>query len=208
MAKPEKITRIVSVVEPKSMRDAGMQAARTGDSLSKLATWLGANCKGYPNEVSKDDRRLFKDGVFVHYQTVKSPVYLRREGNNLIEQAKPEKFTDMDVTVDVAYATGLTEHQLGALKKSDPALHEVVTKYRNECNVYAGNRWKAVLTFWRAEHSKPRARSSNNTFNETYAAFFDSTAKKLARKRQAGDPTAPTDEKFKLAVRAFWKALA
>lgn len=208
MSKPEKITRIVSVVEPKSLRDAGMQAARTGDGLSTLATWMGANCKGFPNEVSKEDRRLFKDGVFVYYQTVKPAIYLKREGQNLIRQGKPVKFTDLDVTVDVAFATGLTEHQLGALKKTDPALHGVVTEYRNECNVYAGNRWKAVVTFWRAEHAPKRERSSNDSFNEAFTKIFDGTAKKLARKRQAGDPTAPSDEKFKLAVRAFWKALA
>lgn len=200
----------VENTEPVSIRDAGSKAARAGDSLETVARWCHAHMAGFPNEVSKEDRAAFKDGVFVYYQTVKPPLYFKREGKNLVKLGEaPEKFLPEHVTLDVAFATGITGQQLGGLKTVDPALYEEVSAYRDDCNKYASNRWTAVTGCWRRLSATPKERGANKTFHERMTKVFDTMGKSAVTARVSRkDETAPSAEQFKAAVKAFWAALA
>ena len=211
MTKSKQVKQAVQSALPVSIRDAGTRAARAGDSLETVARWCAANIPNFPDDVSKEDRAMFKDGAFIHYQTVKAAQYYRREGKNLIRlDAKPDKFTPDHLTLDVAFATGITGQQLGGLKTTDPALYAEVTDYRDDCNAYASNRWSAVTGCWRRLTAVKRERSATDPWRDRMNAKFDEMGKsaKIAASPARGDVTAPQPDQYKAAVKAFWAALA
>ena len=215
MSKPKSLKGAVQsalslTVEPVSIRDAGSQAARAGDSLERVARWCAAHIADFPSKVSKPDRAAFKDGVFVHYQTVKPAQYYRREGKNMVRlEDKPAKFGPEHLTLDVAFCTSLTGQQFGGLKTTDPEAYKEIAVYRDDCNKYAGNRFAAVVSCHKRLTAEPRPRGATEPFKDRMAKLFDSMAKSAkVAKDSRGDVTAPTPEQFKAAVKAFWTTLA
>lgn len=210
MTKPkDKLVRFTPVAV-KSIRDAGTQAARTGDSLASIANYMAANCsknkdgKGFPDYIGDTERAEFKDGVFVHYQTVRAAQYYVREGSNLVPCAKPAKFGPEHEVIDVSRTTGMTPNDFGKLKTSDRSLYDIVAEYRGACNVYAGNRLRMVIGCYKAMHSVPHARGANKSFHDGMLEEFAKRQKALAKRRKDGDLTCPSDATFKRAEKAFW----
>jgi len=204
--KASKIVKFTPVTVA-SVRDAGCQAARTGDSLASIARWMGSNVAGFPDKISPEDRVAFKDGVFVHYTTVKATEYYVREGTNLVPCSKPAKFGPEHEVIDVARCTGMPAAEFGKLKATDRPLYDVVAAYRNDCNVYAGNRLRMVVGCYKALTSTPHARSANKSFHDGLTEVFEARFKSLKKRRADGDPTAPTDAVYRNAVKAFWKVI-
>lgn len=212
MSKPTKLQVALQTITPKSLRDAGALAARSGDSLYKVGQYCAAHMEGFPGKVSKDDWQAFKEGVFVHYQTVKPAEVYRREGVNLVKLDKdqvPAKLSPDMVKVDVAYATGISSHDLGKLKDSDRALYDVLNPYRQDCNAYASNAFGNVKRSYKATLNKSRSRGTTKPVKERMDEWFTAMATSIKTARDnRGDPTAPSDEAFKRAVKAFWTELS
>lgn len=191
-----------------SLKDLGYQQAKTGDALEDQAQYAIDKITGFPNDVPAEARAELYEGYRLRYNDKHQPVvYAVIDGHYVLasdEHIKNKKVEKIDV--GVAYAFSYTSQEFGKLASTNPALHGLVKRWRDEVADYCSNRLGDLKS--KAKKILNKGQSSSRTtldFSQSMTNVFTAQEKSVKVKQAKGDTTADP-VKFKIAVTAFWKA--
>lgn len=191
-----------------SLKDAGYQQAKVGDSLTTLAQFALDTIKGFPSDLPTESRDELYAGYQMRYnETHPAELYAVINGHYTlatVEQLSSKKVEKVEI--GVAYAFSYSSQEFGKLKNTNPALHGVVKQWRDDTNDYCSNRLgdlKRAAT--KLLNKSKETQRQTLDFAESVKKAFDQLDKSVKVKSGRGDTTADA-VKFKTAVDAFWKA--
>jgi hypothetical protein len=191
-----------------SLKDAGYQQAKVGDSLTTLAQFALDTIKGFPSDLPTESRDELYAGYQMRYnETHPAELYAVINGHYTlatVEQLSSKKVEKVEI--GVAYAFSYSSQEFGKLKNTNPALHGVVKQWRDDTNDYCSNRLgdlKRAAT--KLLNKSKETQRQTLDFAESVKKAFDQLDKSVKVKAGRGDTTADA-VKFKTAVDAFWKA--
>jgi len=192
----------------KSLKDAGYQQAKVGDSLTALAQFALDTIAGFPKDLPAEARTELYAGYQLRYNET-HPAELYAVINGHYTLATPEQLSNKKVEkieVGVAYAFSYSSQEFGKLANTNPALHKLVKGWRDATNDYCSNRLGDLKRAANKLLSKGKdTQRQTLDFAESMTKLFDAQAKSVKVKQGRGDTTADA-VKFKVAVDAFWKA--
>jgi hypothetical protein len=192
----------------KSLKDAGYQQAKVGDSLTALAQFALDTIAGFPKDLPAEARTELYAGYQLRYnETHPAELYAVINGHYTlatVEQLSNKKVEKIEV--GVAYAFSYSSQEFGKLANTNPALHKLVKVWRDDTNDYCSNRLgdlKRAAT--KLLNKGKETQRQTLDFAESVKKAFDQLEKSVKVKSGRGDTTADA-VKFKTAVGAFWKA--
>jgi hypothetical protein len=189
-----------------SLKDMGYQQAKTGDSLTEQAKYAIEKIVGFPQDIPAEAREALYAGYQLRY-TESHPAEVYAVINGHYVKPTPEQLSNAKlekIEVGVAYAYSYSQQEFGKLKTTNPALHGIVKKWREDVGDYCSNRLgdlKRAATKLLAK-DKPRTRTTQD-FVESLTKTFGALEKSVKVKQGRGDTTA-NETKFKVAIKAFW----
>lgn len=192
----------------KSLRDMGYAQAKTGDSLAEQAQFALDMIPGFPADVPAEARAELYSGYQLRFNENRPPVtyavinghYTLATGEQLANK-KAEK-----IEIGVAYAFSYSSQEFGKLASTNPALHGLLKKWRDDVNDYCSNRLgdlkRAATKLLNAGKTQQR---QTLDFAESLKKAFDQLESSVKVKAGRGDTTADP-VKYKAGIAAFWKA--
>jgi uncharacterized membrane protein len=190
-----------------SLKDLGYQQAKTGDSLNSQAEYAIEKISGFPNEISPESRAELYEGYRMRYsENHPATTYAVIDGHYVLatdEHTKNKKIEKIEV--GVAYAFAYSSQEFGKLANTNPALHGLVKKWRDDVADYCSNRLGDLKSKAKKILNKGQASSRTTLdFVQSMTKAFEAQEKSVKVKHAKGDATADP-AKFKTAVTAFWK---
>lgn len=191
----------------KSLKDMGYQQAKTSDSLTIQAQFAIETIKGFPAEVSPEARAEVYAGYQLRYNE-NHPVQTYAVINGHYVLATEEQLSNKKVEkveIGVAYAFSFSSQEFGKLASTNPGLHSVVKKWRDDVSDYCSNRLGDLKRAANKllKKGQPVQRQTLD-FAESVKKAFDQLEASVKVKANKGDTTADT-VRFAQAVAAFWK---
>ena len=189
-----------------SLKDLGYQQAKTGDALEDQAQYAIDNINGFPNEVPAESRAELYEGYRLRYNDKHQPVvYAVIDGNYVLATAEHIKNKKVEkIEVGVAYAFSYSSQEFGKLASTNPAMHGLIKKWREDVADYCSNRLGDLKAKAKKILNKGQASSRTTLdFVQSMNNAFTTQEKSVKVKHAKGDTTADP-VKFKLAVTAFW----
>lgn len=192
----------------KSLRDMGYAQAKTGDSLAEQAQFALDNIPSFPADIPAEARAELYSGYQLRFNENRPPVtYAVINGHYTLATGEQLSNTKVEkIDVGVAYAFSYSSQEFGKLASTNPALHGLLKKWRDDVNDYCSNRLgdlkRAATKLLNAGKTQQR---QTHDFVESMTKLFEAQAKSVKVKAGRGDSTA-SEAKYKLAVAAFWKA--
>lgn len=182
-----------------SLKDGAYKQARATEGVESMAKYVMANCKGFPDEVSKEVIKELNSGYMLRYSerypkktyAVVNDHYLLIDGSNPELENNKEK---VDIGVD--YAFSFSQQQFGKLKSENPYLYSIVQPIRKEVQTYCSNRLGDLKTQVRKLIAKEKGvtRTPTKDFSiwlkETWLDNLETRAKNAKSK---GDVTVDED---------------
>lgn len=192
----------------KSLRDMGYAQAKTGDSLAEQAQFALDNIPGFPADVPAEARAELYSGYQLRFNENRPPVtYAVINGHYTLATGEQLSNTKVEkIDIGVAYAFSYSSQEFGKLASTNPALHTILKKWRDDVSDYSSNRLRelknAATKLLNAGKTQQR---KTLDFAESMTKVFEAQAKSVKVKAGRGDSTAD-EAKYKVAVAAFWKA--
>ena len=191
-----------------SLKDLGYQQAQTGDSLETQGEFALDNIKGFPEEISSEDRESLYEGYRLrHSERHPAKVYAIVNDHYVLATEEQNKNKKVEkVEMGVAYAFAYSSQELGKLKNTNPALHGIVKVIRDDVADYCSNRLGDLKRSAKKILAKRTGSTTTRTtlfFEESMKTIFDAQAKSVKIKEAKRDATA-NSAKYALAVKAFW----
>ena len=191
-----------------SLKDLGYQQAQTGDSLETQGEFALDNIKGFPEEISSEDRESLYEGYRLRHSE-RHPAKIYAVVNDHYILATPEQVKNAKVEkieIGVSYAFAYSSQEFGKLKNTNPALHGIVKTIRDDVGDYCSNRLGDLKRACKRILAKRNGTSTTRTtldFAESMTKLFDAQTKSVKVKEAKRDTTA-NSAKYALAVKAFW----
>jgi hypothetical protein len=191
-----------------SLKDLGYQQASTSDTLESQAQYAIDHIAGFPADVPAEARAEIYEGYRLRCNDNKPPVtYAVIDGHYVLatdEHIKNKKVEKIEV--GVVYAFSYTSQEFGKLANTNPALHGLVKKWRDDVADYCSNRLGDLKSKANKLLKKDQPSTRNTLdFSQSMTNVFTAQEKSVKVKQAKGDTTADP-VKFKIAVTAFWKA--
>lgn len=191
-----------------SLKDLGYQQASTSDTLESQAQYAIDHIAGFPADVPAEARAEIYEGYRLRCNDNKPPVtYAVIDGHYVLatdEHIKNKKVEKIEV--GVVYAFSYTSQEFGKLANTNPALHGLVKKWRDDVADYCSNRLGDLKSKANKLLKKDQPSTRNTLdFSQSMTNVFTAQEKSVKVKQAKGDTTADP-AKFKIAVTAFWKA--
>lgn len=191
-----------------SLKDLGYQQAKTGDTLESQAQYAIEKIAGFPNEIPAEARAELYEGYRMRCADNKPPViYAVIDGHYVLATEEHKKNKKIEkIEVGVAYAFSYTSQEFGKLAGTNPALHALVKKWRDDVIDYCSNRLGDLKSKAKKILNKGQASTrATLDFSQSMTNIFTTQEKSVKVKQAKGDTTADP-VKFKIAVTAFWNA--
>lgn len=163
-----------------SARDLGFQFAAAIDHSASLALLARDVIPGFPDDVPEGGWDDFNAGCILRKADITPARIFVREGVGKYREItgqKAPKGAEI-LKADVGYVMSFSQQQAGALKKSDPELHRIVTAGRTDTNKYVSNTRRRLVATFKAVTAGPRDRSHNKSFTE----WLDDTVAAIVKK--------------------------
>ena len=193
----------VVAVAPTSMKDAGVKAATGLDNSKSVGQWMLDTCPEFIDNPPEAQLAEFVEGVQPRYHDIKgSKHYLRVDG----QMIECEEGTEGSSVMNVHVAFGYSQQDFGKLRQSDPPLHGVIKKIRDDFAGYKFDAIKAVKSSMQKilNAGKPRERSATKDFVVALKDMFDTYDTRAKNAKARGDATAD-QVRFRMARDAFMK---
>ena len=191
-----------------SLKDLGYQQASTSDTLESQAQYAIDHIAGFPADVPAEARAEIYEGYRLRCNDNKPPVtYAVIDGHYVLATEEHKKNKKVEkIEVGVAYAFSYTSQEFGKMANTNPALHGLVKKWRDDVADYCSNRLGDLKSKANKLLKKGQPSTRNTLdFSQSMTNVFTAQEKSVKVKQAKGDTTADP-AKFKIAVTAFWKA--
>ena len=191
-----------------SLKDLGYQQAQTGDSLETQGEFALDNIKGFPEEISTEDRESLYEGYRLRHSE-RHPAKVYAVVNDHYVLATPEQIKNAKVEkveMGVAYAFAYSSQEFGKLKNTNPALHGIIKVIRDDVADYCSNRLGDLKRACKRILAKRNGNTTTRTtldFAQSMLNAFEAQEKSVKVKQAKGDTTA-NSAKYALAVKSFW----
>lgn len=192
---------------PTSLKDAGYQFARAGESSMSKARYVLDRVPGFLDDVPTE----VKGELFAGFQLRKHELegerfYKLADGGNYIPlETVPEGATGI-VCMTINTAMSYSQQEYGKMREADPAKHAIIKPLRDAFSNYASNCMRDLKAAIRriANEGKPRERAANKTFREAMVVMFETFDKRVRTAKDRGDTDAD-QARFRTARDAFWR---
>ena len=192
---------VLGPVTVTSMKDAGYQSAKAGESIASVARYVYSQAPNFTNEVSDEIKTQLRAGFALRWQEL-NPAVTYNESWIPVESGGAHV-----MTVDVCFS--YSQQAFGQLKESDPVKHGIIKGVRDTFNKYASNRMADLKTAVRKIENEGKVKVKAPT--KSFTTYIDETFKDIkARAKTAktrGDDSAPDEIKLRMAIDAFHATL-
>lgn len=184
-----------------SMKDAGYQSARAGESLAAVAAYVKGQYPDFAEKQTDEAMEGLKAGWALRYSEL-------HPGQHYTGEWVPvEKAGPGTVQVTLAYAQSFSQQEFGKLKTTEPQRHAAIGKVREGFSNYVSDRKRVLIAAVKALAVKTRTRVQADDWKTAATKALDSFEKRCKTAAKRGDATAPSPEKYRLAVQRFWETL-
>ena len=203
-AKQTPVAAATSASAPRSLKDAGYQAAQIGEGRAAIARYVLDKCPEFldacPKEVKEE---LFAGFQLRAYELWGDSAYRQGEMGGLVPDATG---APGNIVLNVNVAMAYTGQAFGKLKEENPDLHGLIKALREKFSKYASNCMADLRTACKriVNESSPRERSANKAFTEALRDALTAFGARAKTAQGRGDTTADP-VKFRMAVEAFWR---
>jgi len=118
----------------KSLRDMAYTQALAGDLIENSARYAIDNIQGFPESCPDESKALLIEGYRLRYNERLAPTVIITDGGH-------------ERTLKVEDAYMYTQQAFGALKTSEPILHEALKEIRNKTSAYCSNRFGDLVKY-------------------------------------------------------------
>jgi hypothetical protein len=196
---------------PKSLKDAGYQAAGVYASMAVIAAFVLEQCPDFPDTISSEAKADLIEGFKlrahekwgIDYFTKGDTGAMVKVGNSLDKGfVIPKGAEQMNVMLAYSY----TQQQFGRMKTEDPQGYGILQEWRSRFAKYSSAVLKAIADAARAQlkGDETKTRAAVKAFTDAVKAAFDTLDKRVKTAAARGtDPTA-NEVKHREAVAAYW----
>lgn len=197
------------VVEYKDLESFGFEVAGSSDVLSRNGAYALDNIKNFLDEPAKEDLDSLKTGFRRRYGTNHAPLeYAIIDGNYIPVAQLPVDAKPLErVKISVDYAYSFTQQAIGAMKRENLALYNIIMAYRKAVSQYCTNCMSDLVTAAKREYARRNPETKTRSATLAFSEYLDKTfATMLDRCRSAeargNDPSADV-KLLRDAVAAF-----
>jgi len=195
-----------------SLKDGAYQQAKANDTIRVVARYAINNIVGFPEDIPKESLEQLNEGYLLRWNENNPAItYAIVNGHFVVyDEALHEDYEKRVIGAD--YIMSFSGQAFGALKESEPYLHELLVPIRKKIQTYCSNRVNDLKRVGKqiVKESDPASntRSSIKSFNEVVKEVFDGKNGLVARcktaKKQRND-TEANEAKLTQSINAFMK---
>lgn len=186
--------------DPKSLKDAAYQAARSIEGVESAAKYIRTLCPTFADDQPAEVMEQLDAGWLLRFSEL-NPVkmfYLTDDGKTWVELAQgaaaPEKAAKREI--GVIFAMSYTPQAYGTLKNTDPSLHAIMKPLRDAFSKYRSNRKGDIIRYIRkAERmeSGENPRAATKAFADFVSDTLSNLVTRCKNAKARGDDTANLD---------------
>ena len=194
MAKPATWTS-----DPKSLKDAAYQAARSIEGVEASARYVLSQCPTFSTEQPEEVMEQLDSGWLLRHSELNPPkvYFLSPDGKNWVlpsDGVVPEKSAKKEI--GVVFAMSFTPQAFGTLKNTDSALYQILLPIRTAWSKYKSNRKGDLIRQIKKierEQSGEVVRQPSKAFEEYLADTLSNMITRCKNAKARGDDTANLD---------------
>jgi hypothetical protein len=179
--------------DPKSLKDAAYQAARSIEGVESAARYVRSVCPTFADDQPADVMDELDAGWMLRFSELR-PVdtyFYTDDRKNLVKGDAPKGAASMEV--GIFYAMSFTPQAYGQLKNTDPCLHSVLAPLRTDYSKYRSNRKGDLIRLIRKQEkaeSGEAPRAPTKSFESHLNDTLDDLVKRCKNAKARGDETA------------------
>lgn len=185
--------------DPKSLKDAAYQAARSIEGVESSARYVLSVCPTFSAEQPAEVMEQLDEGWILRHSELNPPkvFFLTSDGKNWVlpsDGVVPEKAAKREIGVQ--YAMSFTPQAFGTLKNTDPALYQIILPIRTAASKYKSNRKGDLIRQIRKierEQSGEVLRNPPKSFAEYCGEMLGNLVVRCKNAKARGDDTANLD---------------
>jgi hypothetical protein len=202
-AKPLAVTDVTtSTLEILSFKDAAYQGAKGSETLEIVAQFIVSKCPDFLNSVPDEITEQLVSGWALRWQEKHPAVTYNDEWVPVKEKGMHN--------VSLAFCLSFSQQAFGQLKNDNPVKHGIIQKIRLEFQKYKSNRLSDLRRAVGKElnKDKPKVRVQAALYDKYLKDTFDEVKARCKTALARNDATAPSEVKVRMAIDAFYAALA
>jgi hypothetical protein len=201
-AKPPVTDVTTSTLEILSFKDAAYQGAKGSETLEIVAQFIVNKCPDFLNNVPDEIGAELISGWALRWQEKHPAVTYNDEWIPVTEKGMHN--------VTLAFCLSFSQQAFGQLKNDNPVKHGIIQKIRLEFQKYKSNRMSDLRRAVGKElnKDKPKVRIQAALFDKFLKDTFDDVKARCKTALARSDETAPSEVKVRVAIDAFYAALA
>jgi hypothetical protein len=179
--------------DPKSLKDAAYQAARSIEGVESAARYVRSVCPTFADDQPADVMGELDAGWMLRFSELR-PVdtyFYTDDRKNLVKGDPPKGAASIEV--GIFYAMSFTPQAYGQLKNTDPCLHSVLAPIRTDFSKYRSNRKGDLIRLIRKQEkaeSGEVARAPTKSFESYLNDTLDNLVTRCKNAKARGDDTA------------------
>jgi hypothetical protein len=185
--------------DPKSLKDAAYQAARSIEGIEASARYVLKQCPTFSTEQSEEVMEQLNEGWLLRHSELNPPktFFLTSDGKNWVlpsDGVVPEKAAKKEVGVH--FAMSFTPQAFGTLKTADYALYQILLPIRTAWSKYKSNRKGDLLRQIKKierDESGEVIRHPTKAFEDYLADTLSTMITRCKNAKSRGDDTANLD---------------
>jgi hypothetical protein len=201
-AKPLAVTDVTPSLEILSFKDAAYQGAKGSETLEIVAQFIVSKCPDFLNSVPDEITEQLVSGWALRWQEKHPAVTYNDEWIPVKEKGMHN--------VSLAFCLSFSQQAFGQLKNDNPVKHGIIQKIRLEFQKYKSNRLSDLRRAVGKElnKDKPKVRVQAALYDKYLKDTFDEVKARCKTALARNDATAPSEVKVRIAIDAFYAALA
>jgi hypothetical protein len=201
-AKSLAVTDVTPSLEILSFKDAAYQGAKGSETLEIVAQFIVSKCPDFLNSVPDEITEQLVSGWALRWQEKHPAVTYNDEWIPVKEKGMHN--------VSLAFCLSFSQQAFGQLKNDNPVKHGIIQKIRLEFQKYKSNRLSDLRRAVGKElnKDKPKVRVQAALYDKYLKDTFDEVKARCKTALARSDETAPSEVKVRMAIDAFYAALA
>jgi hypothetical protein len=201
-AKSLAVTNVTPSLEILSFKDAAYQGAKGSETLEIVAQFIVSKCPDFLNNVPDEITEQLVSGWALRWQEKHPAVTYNDEWIPVTEKGMHN--------VSLAFCLSFSQQAFGQLKNDNPVKHGIIQKIRLEFQKYKSNRLSDLRRAVGKElnKDKPKVRVQAALYDKYLKDTFDEVKARCKTALARNDETAPSEVKVRMAIDAFYAALA
>ena len=195
-----------------SLKDGAYKQAKANDTVRDFATFALSNIQGFPEDIPKESLEQLNEGYILRWNENNPPVKFAIINDHYIKfDEKMHEGKEVKI-IGADFIMSFSGQSFGALKESEPYLHELLVPIRKKIQSYCSNRVNDLKRMGKIliKEANPdsNTRASIKSFNEVVDEVFNGKTGLFARCKTAVKQRSDTEAdetKLRASYNAFIK---